>query len=143
PKGKLIESIIQKATELGVSRIVPLITERVVTKLDDGDTGRKGSKWQHVAIEAIKQCGAPWLPKVEAPSTPAAFLQRNERFELPLVASLQPGSKHPHECFGQFRAHNKRQPKSVRIWIGPEGDLTETEIAMIVKSDAQPITLGS
>jgi 16S rRNA (uracil1498-N3)-methyltransferase len=142
PKGKIIETIIQKATELGALRIVPLVTERVVTKLDDRDTGRKGSKWQHIAIEAIKQCGAPWLPQVENPSTPDAFLQRNEQFELPLVASLQPGSKHPREFFDQFRATKKRQPKSACIWIGPEGDLTEKEIGMILKSGAHPITLG-
>ena len=55
PKGKLIESIIQKATELGASRIVPLLSERVVTHLRGKQT-RKTDKWQLVAIEAIKQC---------------------------------------------------------------------------------------
>ena len=69
PKGKIIESIIQKAVELGVRRIVPLLTERVVTHLDDGDAENKRDKWQTVAIEAIKQCGATWLPKIEAPVT--------------------------------------------------------------------------
>ena len=66
PKGKIIESIIQKAVELGARRIVPLLTERVVTHLDDEDAGNKRDKWQQVAIEAIKQCGAAWLPKIEA-----------------------------------------------------------------------------
>src|SRR5436190_6028602 len=94
PKGKTIESVIQKATELGASRIVPLLTERVVIKLDQKEAGRKASKWQQIAIEAIKQCGSPWLPLVEAPVTPKAFLDRNEHFDLPLVASLQSASKH-------------------------------------------------
>ena len=67
PKGKIIESIIQKATELGVAEIVPLLTERVATRLDDDAAEGKGNKWQQVAIEAIKQCGQPWLPKVAAP----------------------------------------------------------------------------
>ena len=143
PKGKIIESIIQKATELGASRIIPLATERVVTKLDDRDVGRKGSKWQHIAIEAIKQCGAPWLPEVEALSTPEAFICRKEQFELPLVASLQPGSKHSRAYFDQFRSKNKRQPNSACVWIGPEGDLTNAETAMILDSGANPITLGT
>src|SRR6185437_4024689 len=73
PKGKIIESIIQKATELGVARIVPLLTERVVMDVDDKHAARKGEKWQQVAIEAIKQCGAAWLPRVEAPVTPKEF----------------------------------------------------------------------
>ena len=53
PKGKIIESIIQKAVELGAHRIVPLLTERVVTRLDEGSAEHKREKWQQVAIEAI------------------------------------------------------------------------------------------
>jgi 16S rRNA (uracil1498-N3)-methyltransferase len=143
PKGKIIESIIQKATELGASRIVPLITERVVVKLDAREGARKAAKWQQIAIEAIKQCGSPWLPFVEAPATPKGLLERNESFDLPLVASLQPGSKHAREFFDEFRFKHKRQPDSVCIWIGPEGDLTETETAAMRAAGALPITLGS
>src|SRR5271154_6088690 len=69
PKGKIIESVIQKSVELGARRIVPLLTERVVTHLDDEGAESKREKWQNVAIEAIKQCGAAWLPKIEAPVT--------------------------------------------------------------------------
>jgi 16S rRNA (uracil1498-N3)-methyltransferase len=143
PKGKIIESIIQKATELGAARIIPLLTERVVTKLDAKEAARKAAKWQQIAIEAIKQCGSPWLPTIEPAFTPQAFLDRQESFDLPLVASLQPGSKHAHEFFHNFRSHHKRQPASVSIWIGPEGDLTEAEITAITSSGAHPITLGS
>lgn len=77
PKGKLIEGIIQKAVELGARRIVPLLTERVITQLDDDGAESKRDKWQGVAIEAIKQCGATWLPKVEAPLTIEQFLGRS------------------------------------------------------------------
>ena len=81
PKGKIIEGIIQKATELGVARIVPLLAERVVTHLGDEEAERKAAKLQLVAVEAIKQCGAAWLPKVEAPVTPAQILARRESIE--------------------------------------------------------------
>src|SRR5262245_33164304 len=63
PRGKIIESIIQRSTELGAARIVPLLSERVVTQLDDGNAENKRQKWQQVAVEAIKQCGSPWLPQ--------------------------------------------------------------------------------
>jgi 16S rRNA (uracil1498-N3)-methyltransferase len=56
PRGKIIESIIQKAVELGAHRIVPLLTERVVTHLDESEGTNKREKWRQVAIEAIKQC---------------------------------------------------------------------------------------
>src|SRR3954463_9531610 len=78
PKGKIIESIIQKATELGAARIVPLLSERVVTQLDGDSAASKAEKWQQVAIEAIKQSGNAWLPKVETPITPKELLARSE-----------------------------------------------------------------
>ncbi|MGN6555051.1 MAG: RsmE family RNA methyltransferase [Verrucomicrobiota bacterium] len=143
PKGKIIESIIQKATELGVHRIVPLLTERVTTRLDDEGATQKRDKWQQVAIEAIKQCGAAWLPQVDAPCSPAEFLARREPFDLPLIASLQSGSRHPREYFDSFRARNQRAPRSVCIWIGPEGDFTQGEVAAVEASGAHPITLGN
>jgi 16S rRNA (uracil1498-N3)-methyltransferase len=142
PKGKIIESIIQKATELGVARIVPLLTERVVTELDEKHAERKADKWQLVAVEAIKQCGAAWLPRVESPVTPSEFLARKEKFELPLVASLQPDAQHPRSYFRDFEAQHRRKPASACIWIGPEGDFTPSEVAKIVSAGSLPITLG-
>jgi 16S rRNA (uracil1498-N3)-methyltransferase len=142
PRGKIIESIIQKATELGVSRIVPLLSERVVTQAGDKDSARKAGKWQLVAVEGIKQCGSAWLPKVEAPLTPAQFLNRKEKFELPLVASLQPGSKHPREFFQSFQAKEGRLPKSICVWVGPEGDFSPAEVGQIQSGGALPISLG-
>jgi 16S rRNA (uracil1498-N3)-methyltransferase len=142
PKGKIIESIIQKATELGVARIVPLLTDRVVMELDEKHAGRKAEKWQQVAIEAIKQCGAGWLPKVESPVTPKEFLARKEAFELPLIASLQPGAQHPRTYFQKFESQHGRNPQSACVWIGPEGDFTPAEVAAIVSAGALPMTLG-
>src|SRR6267378_3745181 len=53
PKGKIIESIIQKATELGAARIIPLLSERVVLQVGDKKSAQKAGKWQSVAVEAI------------------------------------------------------------------------------------------
>jgi 16S rRNA (uracil1498-N3)-methyltransferase len=142
PKGKIIESIIQKATELGVARIVPLLTERVVMDLDDKHAARKTEKWQQVAIEAIKQCGAAWLPRVEVPMTPKEFLARAEKFELPFIASLQPGAQHPRQYLERFQAQHGRKPQSACVWIGPEGDFTAAEVDAIIAAGALPITLG-
>jgi 16S rRNA (uracil1498-N3)-methyltransferase len=142
PKGKLIESIIQKATELGVARIVPLIAERSIVQLDPREAAAKVPKWQAVAIEAIKQCGAPWLPRVETPLSPRQFLERKEPIELWLVGSLQPDSRHPRTAFGAFRQQFGRMPKSIGVWIGPEGDFTPGELAAIQAAGAFPITLG-
>lgn len=142
PKGKIIESIIQKATELGVARVVPILSERVVTHLDSESAEAKAEKWQHVAIEAIKQSGNAWLPKVEAPVTPEAFLARREQQELSLIGSLEDGSRHPRVWFQKFFAEHQRAPKSISVWIGPEGDFNPEEYRAIQNAGAQPITLG-
>ena len=142
PKGKIIESIIQKSVELGAHRIVPLLTEHVVAHLDDESAEHKREKWQQVAVEAIKQCGAVWLPKIEAPTTIEKFLARKEKFELALVGSLQTERRHPRECFREFEAKHGCLPKTAGIWIGPEGDFTRDELKAIEAADAQPISLG-
>jgi 16S rRNA (uracil1498-N3)-methyltransferase len=143
PKGKIIEGIIQKSVELGAHRIVPILSERVVTQLDDEDAESKRDKWRQVAVEAIKQCGAAWLPKIEAPVAIEKFLARKEKFDLSLVGSLQKERRHPKEIFREFEAKQKRLPKSVGVWIGPEGDFTLAELQAIENSGALPISLGN
>ena len=143
PKGKIIESVIQKSVELGAARIVPVLSERVVTQLDDDGADAKRDKWQQVAIEAIKQCGATWLPKVESPLTIKQFLARREKFDLLLVGSLQTERRHPREWLRAFETAHGRQPRSVGVWIGPEGDFTLEELQAIEAAGARPITLGN
>jgi len=135
PKGKLLETIIQKATELGAFRIIPLLSERVATRLEDEAVNHKAEKWRITAIEAIKQCGQRWLPQVEAPVTLPALLARGESFDLSLVGSLQSDARHPREYF-------KGQPATIQLWIGPEGDFTESELAAIRGAGGRPISLG-
>jgi 16S rRNA (uracil1498-N3)-methyltransferase len=142
PRGKIMESIIQKSVELGAYRIVPLLTEHVVTLLDEESAENKREKWQQVAIEAIKQCGAAWLPKIEAPTTIERFLSRKDEFDLSLVGSLQTQRRHPRECFQEFQTKHGRLPQSVSVWIGPEGDFTPDELKVIQTAGALPISLG-
>jgi 16S rRNA (uracil1498-N3)-methyltransferase len=142
PKGKIIESIIQKAVELGVHRIVPLLSDHVVTQLDADGAAHRAEDWRGVAVEAIKQCGSAWLPAIEVPVKPKAYLDRGEKFELPLIASLQSDRRHPRDCFGTFRKEHGRMPKTLCVWIGPEGDFTPAEMSAIKSAGALPITLG-
>jgi len=142
PKGKIIESIIQKSVELGARRIVPILSERVLTQLDGDDAEKKRDKWQQVAIEAIKQCGAAWLPKVDAPVTLAEFIARGEKFDLLLIGSLQPERRHPRAVLREFEKQHGRLPQSIGVWIGPEGDFTLDELNAIQAAGAQPISLG-
>ena len=143
PKGKAFEAIIQKATELGAFRLVPLRSERVVAApVGAKEAAEKIEKWRLIAVEAIKQCGSAWLPQIEPALTPKQFLDRKEEFELPLLASLHSGARHPREYFAAFRAEQGRMPRSMCVWVGPEGDFTSDEVAMITAAGARPMTLG-
>ena len=142
PKGKLFESIIQKATELGVYRIVPLLSERVVIHLDEANASHKLTRWKGVALEAIKQCGSPWLPKIEPPQKLTDFVRQNSQHDLAMVGSLQANALHPKIRLRRFEQFHKRKPNSVCIWIGPEGDFASTELESIQGTGALPISLG-
>jgi 16S rRNA (uracil1498-N3)-methyltransferase len=93
-------------------------------------------------VEAIKQCGHRWLPRVEPPIPLAALLARAEMHDLALVGSLQDGARHPREYFLSYQREHRCRPTSVVAWIGPEGDFTSGELAAIEKSGAHPMTLG-
>jgi 16S rRNA (uracil1498-N3)-methyltransferase len=142
PKAKAMDYIVQKATELGAARVVPILSERTVVQLDGEEAADKAAKWQQIAIESIKQCGSPWLTKIEAPVTLKNYLTRQEKFDLPLIASLQDDGRLPREFIQQFRNEHNRQPETACVWIGPEGDFSPAEMNHIKTEGALPITLG-
>jgi 16S rRNA (uracil1498-N3)-methyltransferase len=142
PKGKLFEEIIEKATELGAHRIVPLLTQRTIPKWDAEEQANKLSRWKLVAIDAIKQCGSAWLPIIEAPMSVAQFAAFQSRVELPLVGSLAGGAQHPRTGFDGYHHEHRRKPRSLSVAIGPEGDFTPEELGVLQAAGARPITLG-
>src|SRR5204862_6341470 len=70
------------------------------------------------------------------------FLARKEKFELPLIASLQSDSRHPREFFRAFQSEHGRRPGSGCIWVGPEGDFSAAEVASVASAGASAISLG-
>jgi 16S rRNA (uracil1498-N3)-methyltransferase len=139
PKGKNMDLIVEKATELGVAAVVPLLSERTVVKCDADEALAKRDKWQRVAIEAAKQCGQNWLPGVAKPQTPKEFFQAGEKFDLLLIASLQPDSRHLKQVLAEF---GPKKPSNVLILVGPEGDFTPAEMNLAKNAGCRPITLG-
>jgi 16S rRNA (uracil1498-N3)-methyltransferase len=135
PKGKLFEWILEKATELGVVRILPLLSDRTVVQLDGEEGERKREKWERVVVEACKQCGQNWLPRVEAPLTTAQFLQK-EPPSRAFVGSLHPGAVPFGEALGGGLS------REASFLVGPEGDFTPEEMKRFCAWGAQPVDLG-
>src|SRR5216110_989951 len=94
PKGKNMDLIVQKAVEIGAAEIAPIVSDRTIVRLDEESAASKQAKWQTVAIEAAKQCGQNWLPRVHVPQTMAQFFQQPRRFDLQLIGSLQSDAVH-------------------------------------------------
>jgi len=122
--------------------VIPILSERVVSQLDEDGAEGKREKWQQVAVEAIKQSGAAWLPAVSAPVPLAQYLARPDTFDLTLIGSLQAERSHPRVYLAEYQTRQGRPPASVGVWVGPEGDFTPAEVTAIQAAGAQPITLG-
>lgn len=134
PKGKNMDLIVQKAVELGVSQIFPVITQHTVVQPGDG----KASKWRRVALEACKQCGQDFLPEIHDPQKLTDFLENQKLSGLQLIASLAEGA----QPFGSHFPKGHTQRKAT-ILIGPEGDFTPEETSLALARGFQPISLGS
>lgn len=142
PKGKTLDVIIQKATELGVHRIIPILSERTVVKLDEEDSAKKIERWQEIIVDAAKQSGNNWMPSIEAVRNVRQLAQEVRNFDLALIGSLQPDSKFLKAYLDDFSSERKKLPVSVLVCIGPEGDYTPAEISLLQGSGCRPITLG-
>ena len=132
---KSMDLIVQKATELGVATIIPLVSERSIVKLDDDS--KKLERWREIALESCKQCGNNWLPEIQAPQKAADFLATSAKFDLKLIGSLQSDAKSLKKILA-----DSAKLSTVLILIGPEGDFTPAEINLAKSAGCLPLSLG-
>ena len=139
PKKDKMELIIQKAVELGVSEIIPVLTKRTVVKLEDKKKEQKKlERWQAIAEAAAKQSGRGIIPKVcEAVKFTEAVKQAETLDEALIPYELAEGMDEARE-----RIRGLHDKKTIGIFIGPEGGFEEEEIALAANAGIHPITLG-
>ena len=142
PKGRQMELIVQKATELGAAAVVPLLSERTVVQSFPGDAKAKRDKWTLTAIEAAKQCGQNWVPEIHPPTRLKQFFDSGRSFDLLLIASLQSDAVHLKDVLADYESAYGKRPSRVLILVGPEGDFTPAESALAKSCGCRPITLG-
>lgn len=132
PKGDKLEWIIQKAVELGVTRIVPVVTSRSIAKASERDH-KKTARWQKIADEAAGQSGRGILPTVEAPVSfkEAAARMANEQTVV------------FYECGGApLTALSSEWSDALSVFVGPEGGIAPAEIEKLTEGGAKLATLG-
>ena len=132
-RGEKMDLILQKATELGVSRIVPLITQRTEVKLDAERTARRLGHWQAVIAGACEQSGRLRLPVLESPLRIGAW-----------AATLDDGSGLRLALDPQGDATVRSLPTfaSATLVVGPEGGLSEQDLNILDQADFRGLRLG-
>lgn len=130
-RGERFDWVVQKATELGVAEISPLLTERVEVRLQGDREARKQRHWQQVAMSACEQCGRSTLPRLHEARPLAEWLPGVEE-ERRLVL-------HHRSDAGLGAAE---QPRSVCLLVGPEGGLAEAEIDAALAAGFAALALG-
>ncbi len=130
-KGDRMDWVCQKATELGVSRIVPIFAARSELKLKGERLEKKRQHWQQIVVSACEQCRLDVVPEIAAPQTLDAYLSQasgEHKFVL------------HHRTDKSLESLNK--PASASLLIGPEGGLNEDEIALAEQHGFIPLALG-
>ena len=140
-KPKSMDLILQKATELGVSELVPLHSDHSVVHVDGEKAEARVEKWQKLTIEAAKQCGQNWLPRVHAPQAPREFLATVPPGAVKLIASLQPEAR-PLKTLLREQLASLKMGTPILVMIGPEGDFTPAEIGQARSAGFAPVSLG-
>jgi 16S rRNA (uracil1498-N3)-methyltransferase len=138
PRGEKMDFVVQKATELGVARIVPVTSQRTVVRLDEQQANTKQSHWRSVAVSACEQCGRARLPEIEHPKPLLNYLGR-----------LSPGGPRRWVLEPHTPGPVPRDPLpdgapliAAEIAVGPEGGFAEDELEAFRLAGFSRLSLG-
>jgi len=138
PKSTKMDLIIQKCTEMGITRVVPVVTARTIVKLEsEKDEAKKVARWTKIAEEAAKQSKRGIVPQIEMPMNLDQALKDSKSLDLVLI---------PYELEVETSvkaALHGKTPKGVGFFVGPEGGFDTFEIDKAKQSNLVPVTLGN
>ena len=137
PKGDKLEVVIQKAVELGASKIVPFESSRCIKRPSPEKAEKQNARLSRIAEEAAKQCGRSLLPSVSLPISYNEALEMAKKSELPLFCYEGDGTK----SLKKVLTENKNA-KSVSIVIGSEGGFSNEEVNLACDKGLIPVNLG-
>ena len=128
-RGERMDWAIQKAVELGVTEITPVVSERCEVRLKDERADKRLAHWRQIAISACEQCGRSVIPEIHPPMPLVQWLGVEAALKLVLHPVAEPLSAHQH-------------PDSLAFLIGPEGGLSDTEVAQAHNAGFHPARFG-
>ena len=140
PRGERMELIVQKTTELGVARVVPVVTDRSVVRPDD----KHRARWEKIAREAARQCGRADVPTVDAPVSLAAAVAAPDlpATRLALWEAERGRSLRAHLAGAYAADAPGRANPPTALLVGPEGGFAAEEIAVALAAGFVAVSLG-
>lgn len=138
PKADKMELVIQKAVELGVYEVIPVVVKRCVVKLDEKKAEAKVNRWQGIANAAAKQSKRGVIPTVHNVMSMREAIEYARDMDVKLI---------PYELAGDMQ-HTRivieaaKESGSIAVFIGPEGGFEESEVQAALEAGIEPITLG-
>ena len=138
PKKVKMDDIIDKLTQLGVTCIIPLQTERVIVKLDQRKKLQRFQRWERIGLSAVKQSQRSKLVVINPVSEFKDAIANTDDFDLKLIPTLGAQRRTLKEIFN----HPVKPIKKVMVLIGPEGDFTPQEVSLARAAGFLPVTLG-
>jgi 16S rRNA (uracil1498-N3)-methyltransferase len=143
PANDRMDWLVEKATELGVQRITPLMTQRSVLKLHGERATKKTQHWHHIAIGACEQCGRNRVPLIDEPLSLSELLH-----DLPLgterwVLSTQTPTHASHNPLSSSFKEGSTPTSLTQVLSGPEGGLDPKEESELIKKGFVPWSLGA
>ncbi len=139
PKADKLELIIQKGTELGISKFVPIALKRSIVKLDPKDAKKKNERWQKIAEVAAKQCGRDLIPKVEDVKKLQDICTQIKEYDLVLIAYELEEENYIKK---ELRQLQEKGFYKIAVVIGPEGGLEVEEVEAMKNAGGKVISLG-
>lgn len=137
PKKEKMDYIVEKATELGVSKIIPLVTDRTIPNWDAPKKAASVERWRKIAMEASKQCGRADIPEIDSIKNFRDIAAEASSYDLALIAALDEKAIKLKDALKGFAGGK------VLIAIGPEGDFTAGEIEEARDNGFKLVSLGS
>ena len=145
-KGSRWDWTVEKATELGATRIVPVISDRTIVRIPAGEREAKRARWTRIAEDAARQSDAKWLPEVMAPVDFAASLSLVRETACFVGALTSPPPPTILEALKSTacgrRPTSSGDGASLAVFVGPEGDFTPDELAALCEM-ATPVSFGT